>query len=98
MSEIKAAPTPFDMLAKQANLLETIAAHEGTVAKENQNISDLLREILDEQMEQTQRLNSIARAANLYFWLTVLMITGTIILLVVRIGVFVSLLRLFRLI
>ena len=31
-----------------------------------------LRRILDEQIQQTQQLNKIARAAQLYFWLTVI--------------------------
>jgi hypothetical protein len=31
-----------------------------------------LRRILDEQMRQTQQLQRIARAAQLYFWLTVI--------------------------
>jgi hypothetical protein len=88
-------PTPYDMLAKQANLLETISAHQATVAKENQNITDLLNEILDEQMAQTERLTVISRAANFYFWLTVLIISVSIILFALRIGVIISLLKLF---
>jgi hypothetical protein len=96
MTESKPDITPYDMLAKQANYLEKISAHQHTTAIENQNIASTLNEILEEQIEQTKYIKTTARAADLYFWLAMVVLLASGCLLLLQIVVGISILGLLR--
>ena len=77
---------PTEYLERQTELLNRLVTLE-------ENHQRQIEELLDFQEDYSQDLASIARAANLYFWLTVIGLVGSVLLLIINISVVLSFLR-----
>jgi len=77
---------PTDLLKQQADLLNRLVAIE-------ENNQKQVQEMLEYHEEHQGALDKISRAANLYFWLTVVSLGLGLLFLILNITLILSILR-----
>jgi len=77
---------PIELLKMQTDLLNRLITLEESHHKQTE-------EMLEYQEDHQKALDKISRAANLYFWLTVIGLAGSALLFIFNMGVVLSFLR-----
>ncbi len=71
--------SPNDLLAIQTDTLQEILSHQQKQAADDQAMIQRLTQVIQFQTVQIAHLETIARAAKLYFWITIISIVLSVI-------------------